>query len=102
MRKLLANESLTIDAGTATSVTAPVAQTLQIMQGRVWVTVTGHGDDYWLSAGQFLSVAADSHIVIEAIKGNSVVQIQQQSTRLPASNARAGFSKPLGARPAVC
>ncbi|SDX80788.1 Protein of unknown function [Collimonas sp. OK242] len=102
MRKLLANESLSIGTGQAMSVTAPVAQTLQIMQGRVWVTVAGQGDDYWLSAGQFLSVAADSHIVIEAIKGNSVVQIQQQSTRLPSSSARAGFSKPLGASPAAC
>jgi hypothetical protein len=102
MRKLLANESLSIGAGQAMSVTAPVAQTLQIMQGRVWVTVAGQGDDYWLHAGQFLNVAADSHIVIEAVKGNSVVQIQRQSTRLPASSARAGLGKPLGARPVAC
>ncbi|MEO6918216.1 MAG: DUF2917 domain-containing protein [Collimonas sp.] len=104
MRKLLANESLTIVAGQAMSVTAPVAQTLQITQGRVWVTVSGQGDDYWLSAGQFLNVAADSHIVIEAHKGNSVVQVQQQATRLPAISARAGFSKPMsaGRTPATC
>jgi uncharacterized protein (DUF2345 family) len=104
MRKLLANESLTIGAGQAMSVTAPVAQTLQITQGRVWVTVSGQGDDYWLSAGQFLNVAADSHIVIEAHKGNSVVQVQQQLTRLPAVSARAGFSKQATPRsnPAIC
>ncbi|AMP02172.1 hypothetical protein CAter282_4407 [Collimonas arenae] len=94
MRKLLANESLTIGAGQAMSVIAPVAQTLQIMRGRVWVTVAGQGDDYWLSAGQFLTVAADSHIVIEADKSSSLVQVQQLSTRLPSSSARAGFSKP--------
>jgi hypothetical protein len=102
MRKLLANESLSIGAGLAMSVIAPVAQTLQIVQGRVWVTVAGQGDDYWLSAGQFLNVAADSHIVIEAVNSNSVVQIQQQSTRLPAVSARAGFGKPLGANPVAC
>lgn len=102
MRRLLANESLSIGAGQAMSVIAPVAQTLQITQGRVWVTVAGQGDDYWLSAGQFLNVAADSHIVIEAIKSNSVVQIQQLSTRLPSPTARAGFSKPLGANPVAC
>jgi hypothetical protein len=55
-----------------------------------------------LSAGQFLNVAADSHIVIEAVNSNSVVQIQQQSTRLPAVSARAGFGKPLGANPVAC
>ena len=102
MRKLLANESLSIGAGQAMSVTAPLAQTLQIVQGRVWVTVAGQGDDYWLSAGQFLNVAADSHIVIEAVKSNSVVQIQQQSTRLPAVSARAGFGKPLNGNPVAC
>ncbi|WP_395827102.1 DUF2917 domain-containing protein [Collimonas sp.] len=94
MRKLLANESLTIGAGQAMSVIAPVAQTLQIMQGRVWVTIAGQGDDYWLSAGQFLNVSAASHIVIEAVKGSSLVQVQQLSTRLPSASARAGFSKP--------
>ncbi|MFJ2989195.1 DUF2917 domain-containing protein [Collimonas sp. NPDC087041] len=105
MRKLLANESLTIGAGQAVSVTAPVAQTLQIMRGRVWVTVAGQGDDYWLSAGQFLNVAADSHIVIEADKGSSLVQVQQLSTRLPSSSARAGFSTPATSKrgaPVTC
>jgi hypothetical protein len=104
MRKLLANESLAIGAGQALSVIAPVAQTLQITQGRVWVTVSGQGDDYWLSAGQFLHVAADSLIVIEAHKGNSVVQVQQLSGRLPAVSARAGFSKTLAPNgaPAAC
>lgn len=97
MRKLLANESLTIAAGQAMSVTAPVAQSLQIRRGRVWVTVAGQGDDYWLSAGQFLNVAANSHVVIEADKNSSVVHIQQLSTRLP-SSARAGFNKPLTSR----
>lgn len=41
IKKLLANESLTIGAGQAMAVIAAVAQTLQIMQGRVWVTIAG-------------------------------------------------------------
>jgi uncharacterized protein (DUF2345 family) len=95
MRKLLANECFTIAAGQAMSVIAPVAQSLQIMCGRVWVTVAGQGDDYWLSAGQFLNVAANSHIVIEADKRSSVVQIQQSAVRQSFGSARAGFSKQL-------
>ena len=34
------------------------------------------GDDYWLSAGQFLNATADSHIGIEADKASSLVQVQ--------------------------
>ena len=49
-----------------------------------------------------LHVAADSHVVIEAHKGNSVVQVQQLSGRLPAVSARAGFSKTPNGAPAAC
>ncbi|MFC5473125.1 DUF2917 domain-containing protein [Paraherbaspirillum soli] len=101
MRTLFTNGSLTIGAGQVMSVSSPVAQSLQIVSGRVWVTVAGQSDDYWLSAGQFLNVAADSHIVIEADKAASVLQIQQLAPRL-ASGARAGSRRHLPANAAAC
>jgi len=82
MGKIFTNEvkqSLAIDAGQVLSIQTAVAETLQITCGRVWITVSGQSDDYWLGAGQYLNVAAGSHVVLEADKGRSVVEVRQQT-----------------------
>jgi hypothetical protein len=59
------------------------------------------GDDYWLSTGQFLNATADIHISIGADKANSLVQVQQLSTRLSLSSTHASFNKPTANRQCV-
>ena len=75
IKKLLANESLTIGAGQAMAVIAAVAQTLQIMQGRVWVAIAGKATTIGCPPANFCATA-DSHIGIEADKASSLVQVQ--------------------------
>ncbi|WP_447122049.1 DUF2917 domain-containing protein [Glaciimonas sp. GG7] len=80
MRKLFTKAlppSLAIDVGQVVSLHTNVAETLQVTCGRVWVTVAGQSDDYWLGAGQYLNVAAGSYVVLEADKGRSVVEVRQ-------------------------
>ena len=95
MRKLFTKDfkqSLAVDAGQVLSLQTEVAETLQITCGRVWVTVSGQSDDYWLGAGQYLNVAAGSHVVLEADKGRSVVERRQQA---PGAAARSGGRQPI-------
>lgn len=97
MGKLFTKEvkqSLAIEAGQVLSIQAEVAKTLQITCGRVWITVSGQSDDYWLGAGQYLNVAAGSHLVLEADQGRSVVEVRQQLPGAVAA-ARAGHRQPV-------
>ena len=97
MRKLFTKDlkqSLAVDAGQVLSIQTEVAETLQITCGRVWITVSGHSDDYWLGAGQYLNVAAGSHVVLEADKGRSVVERRQQAAD-GLDTARAGCHQPV-------
>ncbi|MDP5009265.1 MAG: DUF2917 domain-containing protein [Glaciimonas sp.] len=82
MRNLFTKDhsaSLSIAAGQALSIDAHVAKFLQVTSGRVWVTVTGQSDDYWLGAGQYLNVAAGSHIVIEGDKAGGMLEVRALS-----------------------
>jgi len=97
MRKLFTKEvkqSLAIENGQVLSIQTKVAKTLQITCGRVWITVSGQSDDYWLGAGQYLNVAAGSHVVLEADKGRGVVEVRHQAPGGIAA-ARTGRSQPV-------
>ena len=71
MRNLFANRCFEIQAGHAVSGTAAQARTLRVASGRVWVTVEGERDDFWLRAGDSVSVAPGRLVVIEADQGAS-------------------------------
>lgn len=75
MRKLFTKSSLHIAAGATVSGMSSETETLQVITGRVWVTVEGDLDDYWLEAGESISVAAGRLIVIEADKLESRVNL---------------------------
>ena len=75
MRKLFAKSSLCIAAGATVSGISTEMETLQVTAGRVWITVEGELDDYWLDAGESISVAAGRLIVIEADKADSRVSL---------------------------
>ncbi|MBV8500837.1 MAG: DUF2917 domain-containing protein [Paucibacter sp.] len=44
----------------------PGARALQVVQGRVWITQSGHGEDLWLAAGQSVQLDAGEDVLIEA------------------------------------
>ena len=98
MRNLFTKEMqqpLALNAGQVLSMQAESAETLQVTCGRVWVTISGQSDDYWLNAGDYLNVAAGSRMVLEADKGCSVIQLRPQIptvSRFVSSNRPAVFS----------
>jgi hypothetical protein len=61
----------TLEAGQALSLPiGPGARELSVRQGRLWLTVKGSlqvpAQDIWLAAGESLSLAAGSQVLIEA------------------------------------
>jgi hypothetical protein len=75
MRKLFTKSSLVIAAGATVSGISNQIETLQVTAGKVWITVEGSNEDYWLQAGESVSVAAGRLIVIEADKLDSRVSL---------------------------
>ncbi|MES2070606.1 MAG: DUF2917 domain-containing protein [Pseudomonadota bacterium] len=68
MKKINAKDSLVLAAGELISVNTEVVLKLSIDCGRVWVTQEGDEYDYWLLAGDTLVLHPLRHIVIEADK----------------------------------
>ena len=66
MQKISAEQSLSITPGKLVSLMLDQGRTIRIACGRVWVTIEGDVNDYWLCAGDTLALAAVRHIVIEA------------------------------------
>jgi hypothetical protein len=85
MRILFTNSTLNIKDGTVVSGMSNQAETLNVTHGRVWVTIEGSPDDYWLAAGDALEVAPDRLVVIEAFREDSQVFLshtqEMQTTR---------------------
>jgi hypothetical protein len=73
MRILFTNSRLNIKPGTTVSGISSQAETLNVVSGKVWLTVEGSPDDYWLSAGESMVVAADRLVVIEAFGEDSQI-----------------------------
>jgi hypothetical protein len=74
MKNLFTKQSHTIGAGQLVSGVAASAQTLRVVHGRVWITVAGRLEDYWLQAGATLEVPAGRLVVVAADQCASVVE----------------------------
>jgi len=79
MTNLFTNTGLGIPAHQAVSSIASRPQTLQIVSGCVWVTVEGVSQDYWLSAGDSLTVTPGRLVVVESNGRDSYVKTQAAS-----------------------
>lgn len=66
MQNISAEKSLSITPGKLVSLTLDQGRAIRIACGRVWVTIEGDVNDYWLCAGDTLALPAGRHIVIEA------------------------------------
>jgi hypothetical protein len=106
MRIELTNQLFTIPAGQAFSAIAKRPQTLRIDNGKVWITVEGSRDDYWLSSGERLTLEPGRMVVIEADQADSQIAIQavtgrQLGARLATLARRIHLLRPL-AEPKTC
>lgn len=75
MRGLFTTRSFTLNTGHALSGVARRTETLHILSGRAWITVEGLPQDYWLSAGDTLTVPHGRLTVIEADMADSRVEM---------------------------
>lgn len=81
MRSLFTTKSLIIPAGQAVSGIAKEAQTLRVVSGRVWITIEGISQDYWLFTGDTLVVPPGQLAVVEAEAANSAVETVRTKDR---------------------
>lgn len=72
MRGLFTNGTLSISSGQTVSGTAVRAETLRIQRGRVWITVEGINNDYFLHAGDTFTAVPGRLTVLEADQDASV------------------------------
>ena len=82
MRGLFTNNSVNIQAGQAVSGIADHAHTLRINAGRVWLTVEGIRQDYWLHAGDSFTVIPGRLIVVEADRVASRIELAPRQPAL--------------------
>ncbi len=74
MKSLFSNESHLLQSGQLIAGTARKAQTLRVLHGRVWVTISGVKDDFWLEKGATLNLPAAALVVVEAAEYASIVE----------------------------
>lgn len=75
MRDLFATQTRTVAAGQAVSCSAKETRRLRVISGRVWVTMEGVAQDYWLFGGDAIRVAPGVLTVIEADGVDSSVEL---------------------------
>lgn len=91
MRGLFTNNSVDIQAGQAVSGIADHTHTLRINTGRVWLTVEGIRQDYWLHAGDSFTVVPGRLIVVEADRIASRIEIAPKQPALQMRKVAAQF-----------
>jgi hypothetical protein len=74
MRQLFTNKTLTLASGQAISGIANAPRTVRIMSGRVWITMEGVSHDYWLHAGDELTLIPGALTVMEADRADSRIE----------------------------
>lgn len=74
MRNLFANDVVAVEAGRAISGVAGQARTLTVLSGRVWLTTEGMPDDFWLEAGEQITIEPHRLVVLEADAGASRIR----------------------------
>ena len=91
MQNLFAKQSLRIAAGTIVSGVSDRDQIVRVECGKVWITIEGSRQDYWLRAGQSVTVVPGRLVVIEADVLDSRVSLPAMRAhpfRLSAANVR--------------
>lgn len=96
MQNLFTKQSLNIAAGNVVSGVPDREQTVRVECGKVWITIEGSRQDYWLRAGQSVTVVPGRLVVIESDALDSRVSLPAMRAhpfRLTAANLRSlGYS----------
>ena len=79
MINLFAKPTLNIGAGRAVSGRVSTKQILQVVYGKVWITIEGLPEDHWLSAGESVQLVPGRLLVIEAADEDSRVRIPKSA-----------------------
>jgi hypothetical protein len=82
MATLFTKDSTPLTCNQVISGIATEATTLRITKGRVWLTIAGRHQDYWLYAGESMVVPASCLIVLEASGGDAHFEIVRTPKRL--------------------
>lgn len=67
---------------------------LVVTSGRLWLTVSGGGDDHWLQTGEGFTLASGQEAVVEAWP-EAAFQLLQPAAKCRASSSL-GWRMPLG------
>jgi|GEM_PF-5414256 hypothetical protein len=91
MRILFTNSTLNIKDGMTVSGVSNRRETLNVLRGRLWLTVEGSADDYWLSAGDSFVVEPDKLVVIEAFRGDGQIMLSHEQDEAAEDEPRRAF-----------
>ena len=92
-----ANQAYSVALGAPLSACSETAQKIKITSGRVWLTIAGEDEDFWLSAGETVDVPANRLVVIEADQTDSMIQVRHCAVTVTAGNTSvAGLLHKLG------
>lgn len=86
MTNNFANPSYKIVAGETFSGTAEQPRKITVACGRVWLTIAGQTDDYWLNAGESMVIPAGHFVVIEADQQASLIELSAVSSIINLKN----------------
>jgi hypothetical protein len=75
MQTCSAREALVLPVGQITSFILSEPMQVQIESGRVWLTISGMAEDFWLADGEVLALPAHRRVVIEAYKAASQITL---------------------------
>jgi hypothetical protein len=92
MQDISADESFSLAPRQLVSLMLEQSQTIRIACGRVWLTIEADVNDYWLSAGDTLVLVPGRHIVIEADKSFSRIDVLPQTLSEPFASG--GMERP--------
>ena len=87
------NQSHTISAGTTVSYLSEESKQIHIACGRVWLTIAGYDEDYWLAAGESMNLPARRLVVIEADHQASLVEFSGAAQRQTSAPKLGYFQK---------
>ena len=91
MRILFTNSTLNIKDGMTVSGVSNRRENLSVLRGKLWLTVEGSADDYWLAAGDTFTVEPDKLVVIEAFRGDGQIVLSHEQDEATTDEPRRAF-----------
>ncbi|MBC3871683.1 DUF2917 domain-containing protein [Undibacterium oligocarboniphilum] len=91
------NQSLSLQAGETVSGISEQARQIRLSRGRVWLTIAGVDADFWLHAGETMTIPAHRLIVLEADQQDSQLEFcsVRNTVNTPASSGVLSYMQKL-------